>query len=399
MVQVLNISWIMKIKTFLSSKITGINLYFFSFTIFVVASYLQTTMYMEVISPHFFNYLQYVAITLLLFKLLFFQKYQINEMIISLIMLFVSLFVLLESTSFLPIYLSLYIIASADIDMFKIVKWYFWIAIIVLIFAFISSQFGIIKNLEYVRNGITRNSFGIIYPTDFAAHIFYICLAYCFLYFDKLNFAKYLVFTAVAIAVYVFCDARLDMISILLIIPVMIITKIINNKNKIDLFSWCISFILAYLTIASTFLYQFNFNFLFSLDKVLSQRLSISSEGIEKHGIHLFGSHVVEHGWGGSGGLLASQGDKPSFHYFILDSSFVRLFIIYGLLFAVLLIGLITIASYTQTIQGNLVIVAIFLLIAISSVVDQHMIELAYNPFYLGIFCYLFKFKTKESEI
>lgn len=376
-----------RIHLLFSNNITSDGIFFIAFLLFFVSNFLQTSMYTAVLSLHFLNYCSYLSMAMLLFGIVIFQNYNINEVLISLTLVIVTLVVWKVSLSPIPFYFSMFAIAGKNIPTKKIVSWYFLFGLITLIFIMVSAIFGLIDNLSYVRGGFVRRSFGIVYPTDFSAHVFYLILAYCYLYFDRLKIKHYLVISLIAIAVYYFCNARLDTICILLIIPTMVITKKclkLSHLNIMD-FSWMLTALLAVLTYIGTFLYEYSYNILFKLNMVLSHRISLSSEGLTRFGVHAFGSHVVEHGWGGSSGIKAFNANNQSFHYFILDSSFVRSLVIYGFIFTVLLIVLITINAYYLVKINDYVLLGIFLLIAVSSVVDQHMLELAYNPFFLGI--------------
>ena len=81
------------------------------------------------------------------------------------------------------------------------------------------SAIDIIPNLQFVQYRFTgivvRNSFGFIYPTDYASHCFYIYMVISYLYRNKFIFQR--TFSGLALAGFVthFCDARLNAGSIL----------------------------------------------------------------------------------------------------------------------------------------------------------------------------------------
>ena len=62
---------------------------------------------------------------------------------------------------------------------------------------------------------MVRNSFGFIYPTDFASHCFYLYMVISYLFRNKFTFLR--TFSGLALAGFVthFCDARLNAGSIL----------------------------------------------------------------------------------------------------------------------------------------------------------------------------------------
>ncbi|MCG4787724.1 hypothetical protein L0N33_20610, partial [Roseburia faecis] len=89
---------------------------------------------------------------------------------------------------------------------------------LLLAFVVISAMGGLIRNLVYRRDmtNIVRQSFGIAYPTDFAAHVLYLILAYAYLKFGKIKWYDYVVFLAAAGFLVKFSDARLSAYAIVL---------------------------------------------------------------------------------------------------------------------------------------------------------------------------------------
>ena len=62
------------------------------------------------------------------------------------------------------------------------------------------------------------NSFGFIYATDFAAHIFYLVLMYFYLRSGKFNLIEIMLFLYSSFFIANQCDARLDSICIIMIV-------------------------------------------------------------------------------------------------------------------------------------------------------------------------------------
>lgn len=357
-----------------------------------MTSFVQTSMFNSVISFHLINYCGYVALGLLGIKLVFYQTYTMTEFLFIFICILTALLTWYFSKSTLALYMIMFMISSKDVNKDKIIEWYFWIGLIMLTIIIVSSQLNIIPDLKYIRDGGVRHSFGIIYPTDFASHIFYLILAYCYLFFEKLNWKRYSFFVVIAVFLYIFSDARLDTLCILAIIPIMYFIKL---KCKIINYYWFAPILLAVIISFSTVLYGLKMKIFYELDSVLSSRLSLGSTGFTDYGLQLFGNHIMEYGWGGESGIKAYKAASGSFKYFMIDSSFIRLQLIYGVIFTILIMFIITRASFKATLQQKYVFCGILLLLSLSSVVDQHMLEIAYNPFL--ILCMSFIFEHEEK--
>ena len=113
---------------------------------------------------------------------------------------------------------------------------------------------------------------------------------------------------------------------------------------------------------------------------MLSGRLTFGSMALQRYSVNLFGTKIKEHGYGNNMKLF-HQGINS---YFFIDSSYMRLLIIFGLVALVVFIGISMFISIKNTLYGYYALPAILLIVAFSSVVEQHFMELTYNPFLLA---------------
>ena len=63
----------------------------------------------------------------------------------------------------------------------------------------------------------------------------------------------------------------------------------------------------------------------------------------------------------------------------------MRLLMIYGLLMLLIVIGIIMTISIKATLNKNFVLPTVMLIVVISCMVEQHLLELSYNPFLLAL--------------
>ena len=81
----------------------------------------------------------------------------------------------------------LFLAGSRDVPIKKILEVYLVITGAGMILAYGASMLGVIENLQYVTYGRgIRNSFGIVYTTDFSAHIFYMMVIGFYLLGERL---------------------------------------------------------------------------------------------------------------------------------------------------------------------------------------------------------------------
>lgn len=377
------------LKRINSIPISGKEIYYFAFLYYYILSFLRYTTFAPTISANWMIRLSYFAVILLLVKIFAFDKQNVKSIILNVIIIFFALVSWRHAHAIDILAYTLFILAARGINFKVIISWFFKLGIIMLVLTIIYSQLGIIKDLIYVRNGTLRHALGIVYPTDLAAHIFYLILAYCYLYFKKISWRSYIGIFVVAIITYLCTQARLDVLLSLLTIPVIAIAKAAYSGNKscenIASFYWIGAPILAYITVISSLFYTTN-NYLFRFaNEAFSKRLEISHVALSKYGITLFGKHVFEHGFGSSQGIKHFYQSGMSGNYFFIDSSFIRLAIIYGLIIGVFVIIIMLLIGMQSVSTGDFCLAAIILLVSLSCMVEQHLLDISYNPFLIAL--------------
>ena len=165
----------------------GENLFFAGFIIYMFWDIMRTTMF-----PHsgiLFNMCLVVAVIILAAKIFLFDIYSFKLFISVAVMFSLSIIVLFKSGYFWPFLWVLMIVSAKDVPFRKILQIYLLMNITIMGLAFIASLLGIIENLAYTTQDWDnfRYSFGCIYTTDFAAHIFFMLLAAFYLYQERLK--------------------------------------------------------------------------------------------------------------------------------------------------------------------------------------------------------------------
>ena len=116
--------------------------------------------------------------------------------------------------------------------------------------------------------------------------------------------------------------------------------------------------------------------FLEAVNLAISGRLMLGKKGLKQFGLSLFGKNVPMEGMGGS-----LKHTKP---YFFIDCSYLFILLRYGILF----LGIVCIAygiiCYKR--REDTALMLTILLLAVSSAIDQHLLEEAYNPLGYALF-------------
>lgn len=378
------IAWL---ESFCLNPENGEKLFLSVFLVHIIFMCLQTTMF------KFPNIIyateKYLALLLIMLKIIIFDKYNDKQLLFSTVLLVDAFLVMGVSTYQNVLVFSIVLLGCKGVVFVKLLKTYVAGVVVVLLTAFVASRLDIIEDLVFIRDYVVeRNSFGTIYPTDFAAHIFFLLCAYYYLIKDSIQKRHLLAGILISVLVYVFCDTRLDSITMLFL--VIGISLIQFNKDftwdKYCFLSKLKSFIIGtipYIPVIGflfmhfmSFYFQPSITFFRLFDKLLSGRLKLGNKALEDYGLTLFGQTVPMNGNGGS---LINLGGN----YFFVDCSYLLTYLRYGILF-LLLVFLIHYWCCKKY-NADMYYLIVLTVIVINCVVAHHMIDLAYNPFYLAL--------------
>lgn len=329
----------------------------------------------------------YIAYLVLLFKILKYDSYSKRELDFALLILFITSLSKLLSGSEFPLMWGFLIVASKGVNFKKIVKTHFGVIGIVLLICISCSLVGIIKDYIHIRgDGIVRHSFGINYPTNFAAYVFFQVLAWLYLVRKRYWLISSIVVLFTMFLLIKYCHARLAYYELgMLLVGYLILIGLENNKPisdnktnyaflKLSQLSMFLGFIIIFY-LSKT--YDSNIAFYSVLDNLLSTRLSLGNYGLDVFGWSFFGQYVPING-------VVSKEIYNLKQYFFLDSSYLLFFQSYGAMF--LLLFFVVYYCNCRKLRFDRYYLLIVLLLAVNGIIEHHLIELSYNPFALALF-------------
>lgn len=396
-----------KYKRFVRDPCNGEVLFFGGFILYIFWKMIRTTMFPY--SETVFQTCLILSVVLLAGKIFLFDSYTVKMFMAVAAMLACGLLIAMASGYLWPFIWVLMIAAAKDVPFGKILRVHLLIGAVVVGLAFCASLLGVIENLAYPATdgrGI-RYSFGCIYTTDFAAHLFFMLLTAYYLYHKKMRWFHYIGTCVIAGVIYYYCNAKLDTICILLLAAVFGIYHIMRwqrereqiqtsdmevGNMQLILFKRtkaCLTLKkllgrLAFISLSVVSLamylltsaYREENEFLEAVNLAISGRLMLGKKGLKQFGLSLFGKNVPMEGMGGS-----LKHTKP---YFFIDCSYLFILLRYGILF----LGIVCIAygiiCYKR--REDTALMLTILLLAVSSAIDQHLLEEAYNPLGYALF-------------
>lgn len=337
--------------------------------------------------------LNFLFLVILLLGLRFLYKMRVSYkyLILSILLLLSGVLVYFQTHRLNFLVYSMLLVLLVNVDMKVVLRNYVIVAGILVVGVFLLSLVGMVPNLQYNRAGVIRNSFGFIYPTDFASHCFYLFLAISYLLKDKFIWTRSLFGVLLSAFIIKYCDARLNALSILLA-TVIFIYFYYSNGKKLKIFALLPYSAVVFASVVTYLSYKFSWSnpFLVSINKLITGRLALGRNAFDTFGVHLFGTRNVQ--FIGSGGKTESV-----IGYNYVDSSYVQMLFTYGIVPVVLLIIIYVVASRKQYKDGQYLLVAILSLIALNCMIEAFWFVPTYNIFMFLLFT-TNTFSKKESN-
>lgn len=273
------------------------------------------------------------------------------------------------------------IVGAHGVPLKGAVRAFFYTASIVCGVLFFLSIVGVIENYVTYAGTTERYAFGNVYATDFAATLFYIELAHAYLKGKKYNFKNFIFWLAISFFILHFCSARLDFVLIfctawamffVAYVPKLFTFRAVKAALWLSIPALCILSILLHL------LYTPQNGFLSWLNDLLSGRLYYGGMAIDDYGFSLFGQKIAMQGWG----FTTEEWDAELGYYFV-DCGWLSVALQYGVVTLLFLCTVFTVASRRALKRGDCVLPVILFFVALTSVVDHHVLEYNYDPFIL----------------
>ena len=370
---------------FISEKI-----YLCTLFIWVVVASLVTTTYFVRLDGFLSLYrsLLYFTIFALLIKELMNMSKTLHyfrfhwKQLLVVIALFISMFIVAKNRDgMLDINVLLLVFSARDIDFRKLLGTFSLATFLVLCLTIYASKKGIISNMFMNADGGYRFSLGFNYVSFASQRMFFALCSYLMFRGKKITYMELLALFLATIYMYQQTSTTSPFyLSILILTYVLFSIKIFKKEFIIENF-WLkkianYGFILA-LIITLYFCFYSSGNLFHLVDQFTHNRLRLSVEGFRNFGVSWLGQHIIFT-------TMDIFGNFTS-NYNFIDSSFVQLLVIDGLVVsAFMLFALTKVMKYFVSIRKDIVLACLGIMI-IHGMFDPQMLVLRYSPLILFI--------------
>ncbi len=282
--------------------------------------------------------------------------------------------------------LAILIVGAHGIDFGKIIRVHFFAVAAALAVTMILALAGVIENLVYYRLWTSRMAFGIIYPTDFAAQVFFLAAAWAWIRGRRITWIEIVVFIGVMVFLHVFCDARNSVMCLGLMTAGLAYLKLRREAAarrgrtySMSAVSRWLCVLAAPLLAAVMLVLSLLYNdgpFMAKLNELISDRFYFGHLAFRDYAVTLFGQDVPMEGLGGT--TLPGEG-----YYFFLDSSYINMLFCFGAVTLVVLLAAYAMSASREKNNRSWERLGILAAAALQCASEHHFIELAYNPFLL----------------
>lgn len=233
-----------------------------------------------------------------------------------------------HNTSYIDIIII--VVCGAYVDLDKLIYPYFLVRIISVLTIIIAMLVGLLPSTSSYRDGLVRYDLGF-YWSSFVPFIFLFCLLY--LMWDlnrKPTIPIIICFVAINQLLFYLTDTKWPYYLTLLALIIWWVETHLINMDSVSTTRFCkiMANILLPLLIFLIYYLSVNYTSFPQLNNMLSGRLSLGYQGIQRFGIGLFGHKYVDYT------NLLTAGE-----YFTIDSGLLRYLVNFGLI-STLLVGI-----------------------------------------------------------
>ena len=370
---------------FISEKI-----YLCTLFIWVVVASLVTTTYFVRLDGFLSLYrlLLYFTIIMLLIKelmnfpkTLYYFRFHWQQLLIV-TAFFIAMFIVAKNRDgLLDINVLLLVFSARDIDFRKLLGTFSVATFLVLCLTIYASQKGMIANMFMNADGGYRFSLGFNYVSFASQRLFFALCTYLMFRGKRISYPELLVFLLATIYMYQQTSTSSPFyLSILILTYALLSIKIFKKEFIIGNF-WSkalaqYGFIVA-LAVILYFCFYSSGNLFHLVDQFTHNRLRLSVDGFRNFGVSWLGQPI-------SFTTLDMFGNFTS-NYNYIDSSFVQLLVIDGLIVSTfMLFALTKVMKYFISIQKDIVLACLGIMI-IHGMFDPQMLVLRYSPLILFI--------------
>lgn len=377
-------------------QLTLQELFFFcSYSVFLFFGILSMSFYYKYFNGTLHKLIILLCILLLVIKefITIFNGYKhtLKNLIVGAICTVLALFAFRVSDGILQqsvVWLFVFVFSARNISFEKIARVSVLISAFALLLIVFSAYLGLIQNYVLISSNRIRRYMGFRYALHASAIFFNIIALEVYLKKNKITIIELVLLTVINLSIYIITDARLSSylgFAFLIVALVMKYCPQIIEKRKLLCFLGVFIFIICCtISLYIVINYDSSVNWQSALNTLLGKRLYYGHKSLEQYGVSLLGKKIAWIGYGLDAYGKSSVGTITNI-YFYVDCLYIILVQRYGIIFTMLLLGVLTYTMYLIYRQENYYLFIILIFMALHCMIDDLLLYLYFNTFWFAI--------------
>ncbi|WP_302579574.1 hypothetical protein [Clostridium saudiense] len=267
-----------------------------------------------------------------------------------------------------------FILLASKIDIEKFVKFDLKIKLFSLVLIISLCKLGVINNYTREINGAFKQGLGFSHPNFLTALVMIILIEWFYIRYHKLKLFDYIGIAICIVIIWNIAASRTSVLTFLVIYLMVIITKAFPNIFEINILKLIISIlpiIGVVISFTMVYLYGKGVPFALSINTVVTGRLKLAYNLLNKYGISLFGQFINVYG--------TRSVNYTSDSLFNVDMSYVLIPIRYGVcILALLIIGYYFLSKFAINKKNNMFVLAIIYFVVLG-LAESYFYRIQYN--------------------
>lgn len=333
----------------------------------------------------------------LLCKIVFLSNFTFVEMILTAAYLLISGVGYYFCDDVALLELGIILFSAKDIPTQQIARIYIFIKSISIPLTIIAWKANIIPTLYYRNGNGYYNTLGFCHRNVLGANIAILCITWLLVRYKQISWKDIMIWIALAGIAYKLAYSRTSTIMILLAIVMVVLFKFwgttIFTNRELSMIIPNIVVILFLISLIGTIFYNTDNTYWKVIDAIFTRRFSSCNYCFSKFGISILGQKIPF--------VSSLQAQKLGIDKLILDNSYARAAIYYGLIPGGIILIMNHILLKKAWIKNNGAVVICIALMAIYGLSERYMMDIYYQlPLIVAYqFCFLDEGNTGLNEI
>ena len=291
---------------------------------------------------------------------------------------------------------ALLVINADAADFRKIVKVSLIAGFPALLFIFACSQVGLIPDYIFNHEGMKAHGMGFSYYSFGCYPLMFNMMSYLYLRKKDITLIEILVLLGMNYACYKFTTLRLTFFIFILISVMFILMVKFDLVKKVDTVLIrvlaCLSWIVAFsITIWSALHYRQGSKFWREMDEIVNSRIYMSNKAFSMYNVKWIGQYIEMNG-NAYGNHVSAE------NYFFIDSGYVYILLVDGILFTVLVLLMYTYVTHAAVRSNDKPLAIWAAALVLFTAINNPLVALTYNPFLL-YFMHVHRSKRSNTDV